>query len=528
VLFNSAPFLLWFLPCALVGYFGLGRHGTVPASLWLVAASLFFYGWSDPSAIPILVLSILGNYGLGRLLGATHERPVLQAWVCRVGIAVNLAALGYYKYFAGLLGLAGAIGLLPSPIPAIALPLGISFFTFTQIGYLLDVRDGTADSKNFLEYTILITFFPHLIAGPILQHREIMPQLAAPGARRISMMNLSVGAGIFIIGLAKKTLLADPSSIGVDEAFSHPEALTLFVAWHAALSYSLQLYFDFSGYSDMAIGLARMFNLSFPLNFDSPYKARSIIDYWQRWHMTLTRFLTRHIYTPLSLAVMRRRAARRQAINQTAQKTWQGFAEMIALPVFVTIGLAGIWHGSGAQFLAFGLLHASFLTANRAWRIWFGASIPRGRLGVVWRVSLTYLCVLVGSIFFRTGSVSDALTMLTAMLGSRGFGPGLPVPAWLAERSGGIGWLRPADPHAILRTAREVAWLAGLYVIVWGMPNTQQIFARARPALEAVVAPTAPWLVWRPNLPWALVLGGLATLGLLSLGGTGEFLYFQF
>ena len=422
MLFNSFPFLFGFLPVALAGYFALARRSAMAPLYWLTAVSLVFYGWWNPAFVPVLVFSVAGNYAAARLLDATGARPLIQRWTLRAAIAANVLGLVWCKYLDWLAGLVSATGLVEVTAPLVILPLGMSFFTFTQIGYLLDVRDGTASTRGFGGYAAFITFFPHLIAGPILQDREITPQLTDPSNRRFSAANLSIGLGIFCVGLSKKTLLADPMVAGVAAGFADAATLPLFAAWHTALAYSLQLYFDFSGYSDMAIGLARMFNLHFPLNFDSPYKARSVIDYWQRWHMTLTRWLTRTIYSPLSLALMRRRIARGSRVNHAAQKTPAGFATMIALPVFVTFAIAGVWHGSGVQFLVFGLLHASFLIINRVWRFLHPVSHLTG-VQAIWRVLLTYASIVVASVFFRADNLGQAIALLAGMAGWHGIGP---------------------------------------------------------------------------------------------------------
>ncbi len=259
--------------------------------------------------------------------------------------------------------------------PIRSCPLGISFFTFTQIGYLLDCRNGLARDRSPLNYTLFVAFFPHLIAGPILHNREIMPQFADAATYRYSAHNLAAGLGIFLLGLLKKCLLADPCAAVVGPGFANPDALTFFPAWQVALSYSLQLYFDFSGYSDMAIGLARMFNVRFPLNFNSPYKARSVIEYWQRWHMTLTRYLNLCLYDPLALAITRRRRARGQSTRREAQATPLGFAQMVLLPIFVTMTLAGIRHGSGPTFLVFGRCTPS--TGRPRGAFWRGSPAKR-------------------------------------------------------------------------------------------------------------------------------------------------------
>jgi D-alanyl-lipoteichoic acid acyltransferase DltB (MBOAT superfamily) len=536
VLFNSYVFLYAFLPIALAGYFLLARFGRLPAALWLVVVSFVFYGWWNPADVPLLAISIGGNYLLSLLIGATEQRRGLQSWVLALGVAINLGALGYYKYLAWLIGLLNAAASTRLDVPGIVLPLGISFFTFTQLGYLIDCKQGVAKDRGFLNYLVFVTFFPHLIAGPILHNGEMMPQFAAPATYRFSADNFSLGLGIFVIGLLKKCLLADPIGAIVPAGFAHPADLPLFAAWHVALAYSLQLYFDFSGYSDMAIGLARMFNLRFPLNFNSPYKASSVIDYWQRWHMTLTRYLMAYLYNPIALSIARRRVARGLGVSRAIYATPGGFASLVMAPIIVTMSVAGIWHGAGAQFLVFGLLHAVYLSANHAWRI-LGprrahGAVP-GLTAHVGSVGLTYLCVLVGSVFFRASSVPVALSMLAGMVGLHGIAPHFPLP--LMPHEGTLGAVLLA--HGIIEIARwqdtartlvAIGGMVGLYLIVWGLPNTQQIFAYGVPALDAVEPGPIAWLRWRATLPWAVAFGCASVLALLAVGGTGEFLYFQF
>jgi D-alanyl-lipoteichoic acid acyltransferase DltB (MBOAT superfamily) len=491
MLFNSYVFVLVFLPVAMLGFFAASRLGRRAAGCWLICASLFFYGWWSVSFVPLLVGSIIGNYAAALLLHRLAPWPHRQTAVLVAAIAANLGALVYYKYLGTI------FGVLHIDFANPMLPLGISFFTFTQIGYLLDCRNGLTRDRSPLNYALFVTFFPHLIAGPIVHNREIMPQFAEPATYRLSAENFTVGSSIFLLGLLKKCLLADPTSAVVGPGFAHPEALTLFPAWHVALSYSLQLYFDFSGYSDMAIGLARMFNVRFPLNFNSPYKAQSVIEYWQRWHMTLTRYLNLCLYDPIALAIRRRHRAHNFAA------TPRGFAELVLFPTFVTMALAGIWHGSGLTFLIFGLLHAVYISINHAWRTLHPHEVNHTWSHVVGRVLLTYLCVLVGAIMFRAPSVSAAVELLGGMLGLHGASLALPD----------------------VRVARDIAWLMMLYVIVWEAPNTQQIMCEYAPALGRIHAGS---LRWHPTARWAVTFGCAATLGLLSIGGTGEFLYFQF
>jgi alginate O-acetyltransferase complex protein AlgI len=535
LLFNSYSFVYMFLPVALAGYYLAVRFGRRPAIIWLALASLVFYGWWTPAFVPLLGISIAFNYAMSRLIGASAKRPRLQSQVLLSAVAANLGALIYYKYAAWLIGLIDASQWFGMHMQGIVLPLGISFFTFTQIGYLIDCRDGIAKDHDLLDYVAFVTFFPHLIAGPILHNGEMMPQYANPATYRFDAVGFAVGLATFLIGMLKKCLLADPIGACVPIGYAHPADLSMVQAWQTVLSYSLQLYFDFSGYSDMAVGLALMFNLRFPRNFNSPYKATSVVDYWQRWHMTLTRYFTQYIYNPLAMAAMRRRVARRLPINRQAQMTVRGFTSMVGMPILVTIVLAGIWHGAGAQFIVFGLLHATYLIVNRACRIVWPRPAAIGRSGVVWRVALTYSCVLIASVFFRAPSVSAALTMLGAVMGQHGSGFAVLLPQEIADQTSGIihafglqAQIQFVPWQVAAQSAVNVAWIAGLYCIVWALPNTQQLFAAYHPVLDEVEAPHIAWLCWRPNRLWAVALGMAASLAAISIGGTGEFLYFQF
>lgn len=511
MLFNSYVFLLAFLPLAFCGFCVACRIGATAATAWLLTASLLFYGWWNPAFLPLLLGSIAGNYAAASLILRARNKPRVQTALLVAGIAGNLGALGYYKYLGAVLGFLRLHGVAAVAFTDPLLPLGISFFTFTQMGYLIDCRRGqVAERHSVLHYALFVCFFPHLIAGPILHHRELLPQFADRRTWRVCPQNVAVGSAIFLIGLLKKTLLADPISAPVGPGFAHPAALALFPAWRVALSYSLELYFDFSGYSDMAIGLARMFNLRFPVNFNAPYRSESVIDYWQRWHMTLTRWLILYLYNPLALRITRRRAARGLPTGIEARRTLRGFAGMIAAPTVITIGLAGIWHGSAMTFVVFGLLHAVYLCVNHAWRLWRPGTRSVTPAARVRRVLLTYGCVLVGAVVFRAPDLGAAAQVLAGMLGLHGVAPAVPdakAAAW-------------AGVHAL--------WLAALYAIVWAAPTTQQIMRAHAPALGRVTAGPFPRLAWQPSLRWAVVMGCALVLGLLSIGGTGEFLYFRF
>lgn len=462
--FSSLPFLLGFLPLFLVGVAIAERFGTDWTKNWLIAASLLFYGVGAPSFLPLLLLSVGGNYLL------LHAMFGSGRWA-GFGIAANIAVLGWFKYWA-------------PEIP----PLGLSFFTFTQIACLLHHAGGDVPPPKARDYILFAAFFPALLAGPILNPREMLPQLARTEGWSLTERSLVLGSGFFIIGLLKKTLLADPLSTIVAAGFADPEALIVFSAWQAAIAYSLQLYFDFSGYTDMAIGLTRMVGLRFPDNFDQPYKAPSLIQYWQRWHMSLTGFLMTSVHAPLTLAILRWRKRHGFGIDAASQRTAAGFLSMIGVPVIVTMMLVALWHGATEPFLLFGLLHAGGLLVNHLWRVTRRRTPP-----LIVSVSLTYVCVLIGSVLFRASSAGAAGAVLAGMAGLRG-----------------LGSVEP-DVHAIA----NMCWLAALYTIVWFAPTTRQWMEADRFA-----APLSPH--------WAVALGCAATLGLLGAGGSAEFLYVRF
>ena len=522
MLFNSVVFLVVFLPLALGGFQLACKLGRRPAGIWLIAMSVLFYGWEEPRFIPVLLVSMIGNFIIVNLIARAHARPRLQNWILGLGVAANIGALVWFKYLYVMLTSLAGLGVLDGPFRHVTLPLGISFFTFTQIGYLIDYRQGITKDRGVFNYLLFVSFFPHLIAGPIIHNREIMPQFGDRATYRLRTENLAIGFTIFMIGLAKKVLLADPLAADVIAGFNDPASLGLFSSWHVALAYSLQLYFDFSGYSDMAIGLARMFNIRFPLNFNSPYKAGAIIDYWQRWHMTLTRYLTLYLYNPAALWITRRRMAKGLGTGRRDLATPGGYLAMLVVPTIYTMGLAGIWHGAGSQFVIFGLLHGVYLSVNHGWRIFrkkHGAKPKAHARPAIWTIVLTYLCVLVGSIFFRAHSSGDALTVLWGMLGGHGVEA---LPAWPASLNAAF------DDRPFLYPIVDIVWLLALYCIVFGMPNTQQIMILADPALGKIQPGRFKLLQWRPTWQWALVGGACAVVAVLGVGGMSEFLYFQF
>jgi D-alanyl-lipoteichoic acid acyltransferase DltB (MBOAT superfamily) len=429
----------------------------------------------------------------------------------------------------------------------VLLPLGISFFTFTQIGFLLDSREGAVRDGNLLNYVLFVTFFPHLIAGPILHHKEIMPQYARDETYKLDGEGFARGYSLFIIGLFKKTAVADTFAVYANDGFAHVASASFFGAWGTLLCYSLQLYFDFSGYSDMAVGIARMFGVQFPLNFNSPYRATSIIDFWSRWHMTLTRYLNLYLYNPLAIWFTRRIAARGGSINRKALARPVPFLQVVVGPIVFTMALAGIWHGAGLQFLIFGLLHGFYLVCNHAWRT-FGPK-PHAKAAVpVWRdwmvtigcVALTYFAVLIGQVFFRAASTGAAFQMLAGMAGLHGISFTLPVPHSLPGLLGAFGtWLQRhgviAPVDQLLNgtaAALSIIELALAYLAVWLLPNSQTIVGIEGPGVQGTSKkmqfPPRHALNLSGSARWGMAMGLATTAALLQVGAQSEFLYFQF
>ena len=509
MIFSSFSFILGFLPVALAGFWLSSYISPRLAGLWLVFASLAFYSFWRVEFLLLLLISIACNYTVSVLLVKIAEHPRTQSVILLLGITTNIIALFFFKYAVALAQFLGFASVAGYPLTGIILPLGISFFTFTQIGYLIDVKQGVAKTRDILSYVLFVTFFPHLIAGPILHNREMMPQFADRAIYRFSMPNFVIGLTIFAFGLVKKVVFADPLATDVALNFSHSETVGMTVAWYAVIGYSLQLYFDFSGYSDMAIGLARMFNIRFPSNFNSPYKATTVIDYWQRFHITLTRFITMYIFSPIALSITRWRDQHGYDNSRRASAKPGGFISLIAGPTIITMGLAGIWHGAGTQYIIFGLLHGIYITTNHAVKIFFPLSKlqqPRSALmsTIVHasKVLAVYVAALVAFAFFRAASTGSAVELLAGMVGFHGIGGVLPRTTLLQ--------------------------VTALFAIVWCAPNTQQIMARYEPTLGRGIANPFPVLTWIPASRWAVAVGTVVALGILAVGGTTEFLYFQF
>ena len=522
MLFNSYVFLFFFLPVTLVGFHLIGKQGHHKVAIsWLVGASFVFYGWWNPAYLGLILGSILFNYAVGfSLLGRPHKLTLF------LGVAGNLGVLGYFKYANFFIDNINALTSNDIILEQIILPLGISFFTFQQITYLVDAYRGETREYNFLHYCLFVAFFPQLIAGPIVHHKEMLPQFAKDALYGLKSRNLAVGFTIFIIGLFKKVVLADGIAVHATSVFAgaeHGVFLTFFEAWGGALAYSFQLYFDFSGYSDMAIGLARMFGVRLPLNFNSPFKATSIIDFWRRWHITLSRFLRDYLYIPLG---GNRKGEARRFTN-----------------LMIAMLLGGLWHGAGWNFVLFGLAHGTYIVICGAWvkvkknisdNSVIKSTVVANSIGRV----ITFLAVVLAFVPFRAESMDGTRNMLAAMLGRHGLSlsPSLigeigNAEQWLLEH--GVVFHGMFHNHAFGADPKwGIAWVVALLLASTLLPNTQQLLRRYSPALETykneIPCSRYRWIEWRPTAPWALFTFGIFIITILSLTQASEFLYFQF
>jgi alginate O-acetyltransferase complex protein AlgI len=478
VLFNSYPFIFVFLPVALLGYFALGRLGNLAPVIWLALASLAFYASSNWQFVLLLLVSIAFNYVVGLLLISAQlsRRPRISALA--IGLTGNLLVLGTFKY-AGFLA-ANLNAIFSTGVAVnVLLPVGISFYTFTQIAFLVDAYRGNVARYALPHYALFVTYFPHLIAGPILHHRDMIPQFERAEAKRPDSHLILCGLIIFAIGLFKKTCLADGIQPLVALAFG-PNTPSFDQAWIGALAYTFQLYFDFSGYSDMAIGISLMFGIFLPLNFDSPYKATNIIDFWRRWHMTLSQFLRDYLYVPLG---GNRRGRTLRYVN-----------------LMITMALGGLWHGAAWTFVIWGVLHGAYLCVNHAWNNYGPSIAPRfARLANIVAFILTFLSVVIAWVFFRADSLSTALFVLSKM----------------------------ADPTQIAFGRGEMAYTLLIVVyagIAWFAPNTQSIMGydhKNRKVGEALGG-------WRMRPAFLYIGAAVLAFGILGIQQHSEFIYFRF
>jgi alginate O-acetyltransferase complex protein AlgI len=502
MLFNSYIFIFAFLPVVFGTYILI--ENTCPQSWkfsWLVLASFVYYAWWRPAFILLLVISIAVNAGIGAELRGTRliNKPARTA-VFIMGLAFNLAVLGYFKYAGLLVASADDWFGLSFTVPNILLPIGISFITFQKIAFLADCYRGVVRNFSLLNFSLFVSFFPQLIAGPIVHHAEVMPQFAIARDRSERYGDFAVGWSLFCIGLFKKVVVADGCAVYANAGYNMLQSGTppnLGAAWTSVLAYSFQLYFDFSGYSDMAIGLARVFGIRFPVNFHSPYKSSSIVDFWRRWHITLSRFLRDYLYFPLG---GNRRGAVRRYVN-----------------LMIVMFLGGLWHGANWTFAIWGTLHGILLAINHAWRALPLSKSPilNGRVAHAGFVALTFLAVTLAWIPFRSSSFTEAGQMVAALVPSHSKGAYEFVREVAAVR-----WFWRSDSGR---------WLAIVAAATFLLPNSNQCLARlspvlSQPGLQLLCRGTLERLDWKV----ATVLATMFVWCVLHLSHVSPFIYFQF
>jgi len=526
--FNSLKFLFVFLPAVILLYGVCLRVVPAKAKICLTAISVVFYiSFSTRQALTFLLPSVALNFWAARLLAGLADRPKLQTKWLTAFVSVNILALVYFKYTLWALEFAAPSSVAHNFAATIIAPLGVSFVTLIQIGYLVEVKQGTAKVVDFFGYCVCAFCFCHVISGPIIHIGEIYPQLPDDNGAQLRWNEIVVGSSWFVMGLFKKVVIADSITPWADYAFGHPREVSALGASLGVITFAMQIYFDFSGYSDMALGLGRMFGLRYPFNFNSPFQAASIIDYWSRWHMSLTRYITAFLYNPMSAAASRKRAAQGKPIGKRGAKTISGFAQMIAVPTLVTMTIVGVWHGAGMPFLIFGVLHGVYLALNNAWRIfnrreWFITKVISYRPV---SVAITFVAALFGFLFWRAASASDAFAMLSSVCGAHGL-IGAPADGATLLSVIPASVVRLAPALRVLGAMPVTVTVLALLPIVWFMPNTQEILGQSDVKSEYVgYAPQ--WLTWRPAASWAWILGGALAVAISLIGRTSNFVYFK-
>ncbi len=504
--FTSFQFILLFLPVCYVGFLVVHRLlGWGGVYFYLALASLVFYGMLAPALAAILTVSVLFNYITGTAIRLRRQQKKPAGALTFVAIAANLVALGYFKYTNFFIDIANSLAGTGISHLDIIVPVGVSFFTFTQIGFLIEALNGQVKRVGLGKYALFATFFPCVTAGPLLLQRDIFGQMEDRRDSAFNTIALSVGLTMFGIGLFKKIILADSIAPYADIAFDSVAlgvAIAPAEAWIGSLAYSLQLYFDFSGYSDMAVGLGFMFGMRLPLNFNSPFKATSISDFWRRWHMTMTRFFTTYLFTPMAMSNTR-------AAAQNGYSPTRKWLQASALPIFYTFVMAGIWHGAGWTFVVYGLIHGLALAVDNGWKHFRMPSVgaPAGWV-------LTMAVVVSGLVMFRAPSVEVATAMLSSM--------------WGITTLTGAGVA--ADP-VMVDPMIATALILALGAIVLLAPNSQQIlrgtWISSDPQPEEAVFRENP-VRWMPNATWAVVAAILMVIGFTSLGSDTSFLYYNF
>jgi D-alanyl-lipoteichoic acid acyltransferase DltB (MBOAT superfamily) len=542
MLFNSYEFLFIFLPIALAAFFFLGAFSRSWALNSIIVASLCFYAWWRPLNVLIILPTVLINFAAARAIQhfLSQEKKRSARTVLVAGIAFDVAFLGYFKYanFTAIV-LHDVFG-RNLVLKEIILPLGISFITFQLITFLVDVHGQRIKSFSLRDFVLFVLFFPQLIAGPIVHYREMMPQFKEASCK-FSKENASVGLTLFAFGLFKKVVLADSIAPLISPIYGQAalgEPISLVTSWMAAIGFTMQIYFDFCGYTDMALGIARFFGIRLPQNFNSPLRASNIIDFWLRWHITLTRFLTAYIYNPLALSLTRRRLANGKPVFGGRNSTVGAFLLLLAFPTVLTMFISGLWHGAAYTFVVWGLMHGFYLAINHAWRqigprLWPDKD-SYNRFMTPAGFVITFVSVAASMIVFRAATMGAAGNLLKGMFGLNG----VALPRSVIDRLGPVtgvlsdlGVVRGLEPG--VDANQLTVWIAGLTFIALVFPNTLEVLARYEPALGVKELPPEKRrgrlaIAWSASPVWAVVLSVIAATGVFYLGGQSEFLYWQF
>ena len=517
MLFNSLQFIFLYLPATLLLYYLIIKIGfRNQIFLFLVVASLIFYAAWNPPYVLLLVSSMGANYIFGAVIQKRYDSDQSTLWVLSAGILANVAALFYFKYANFFIDNINLVSGTNYNIDKIILPLAISFYTLQQIAFLIDISRGEVRASGISKYATFVIFFPQLVAGPIVHYKDMMPQFFGRKLGRFASYNISIGLTIFAIGLFKKTVIADSAALYASPVFataSTGNTIDFFDAWTAAICYTIQLYFDFSGYSDMAIGLARMFGIRLTPNFHSPLRAPSIIEYWRRWHMTLQQFISTYMHQPMILPLTRIGAVR-------GFGRWKMYWLTTAAPTVLLMVIIGLWHGASWTFVVFGLMHGVYLAINEAWKLYRRKSRkknPPNMFDLSLYHGITLLCILLGNVMFRADSISSAVIIWRGMFDITSISNIVSIiPTSLEEVI--------MKPFALVFTS---------VVIVSLLPNTQQIMGRYSPVLnwnkwKKVAKPTLQWQ-WRANALGALFTGTVLFFGIAFISrGQSEFIYFNF
>lgn len=501
MLFSSIEFILLYLPLVVVGFFLISKYSIEKGITFLVIVSLIFYGYWNPAYIFLLVFSVLFNYFLGIKL--SRDRYLL---LLIFGVTANLSLLVYFKYLNFFVANVNELWNLSLTIDTIVLPLAISFFTFQQIAYLVDSYKGETKEYNFAHYCLFVTFFPQLIAGPIVHHKQLMSQFGTYSG--VNSKDIYLGLSLFSIGLFKKVVVADSVAPYANVVFSNADSgleLTSIAAWLGALCYTVQLYFDFSGYADMAVGAAKMFGIQLPINFNSPYKSINIVDFWRRWHITLSTFLRDYLYVPLG---GNRKGENRKYFN-----------------LLVTMLLGGMWHGAGWNFLIWGALHGFYLCFNHFWiflsgKLQLSLHFQFSNLKILFSHIFTMLAVIVAWVFFRAETLDGAILILNRMSDLQSLGTELFL---IVCSDFTLSDVSKANNVGTMISTLAMFILVGALLVAFFSPNSNDIISRLDEKLESAVE--------CPNLnAISIFLGAIFALTLLTMNSieATEFLYFQF